>query len=277
MTAELTAKLVRFQRPELSLPYLRGLEDAAIAALFGLRVDEYLSLCADFAIEARAAAADLLTEPEVASQVDRLPFAPGARVLALGESSTADRLSWFEILRYLLELRRPGDAITLTNLAVSGSTTTQALKSIAALSFQRPDWVLCQLGANDAQRLGADGPRIVSAEETGRNLGLLHDEGVRRSGARWIWLTPTDMDEALTATFEPFQRVGIGWRAKDAEETAQLLRDRSEPVIDTLTVTRPRPGHRLFESDGVHLTPAGQVAVARSVVSALSTISRERR
>lgn len=273
MTTELAAKLVRFQRPELSLPYLNGIEDAAIAALFGLQGDEYHSLREDFATEARAAAADLLTEPEVASQVDRLPFASGARVLAIGESSTADRLSWFEILRHLLELRRPGDAITLTNLAVAGSTTTQALKSMAALGFQRPDWVFCQLGANDAQRLGDDGPRVVSSEETARNLALLHDEGVRLSGARWIWLTPTDLDEALTATFPPFRQAGIGWRAKDAEETARVLRDRPEPVIDTLAVTRPSSAHRLFEPDGVHLTPAGQVAVTRAVVSALPAIS----
>ncbi|WP_067533931.1 SGNH/GDSL hydrolase family protein [Nocardia crassostreae] len=270
MTTEMTAKLVRFQRPELSLPYLNGIDDAHIAALFGLNVDEYRALRADFAIQARAAAADLLTDPEFASKVDRLPFAPGAHVVAMGESSTADRLSWFEILRHLLELRRPHDGIRLTNLAVAGATTTQTLKGIAALGFHRPDCVLCQIGANDAQRLGADGPRVVGAAETIRNLGLLHDEGVRLSGARWVWLTPTDADETLTAAFPPFQCAGIGWRAKDHEETAQALRDRAEPVVDALTPTRPSAGHRLYEPDGVHLTPAGQVVVARAVVAALS-------
>lgn len=273
MTTPMITKLVRFQRPELSLPYLNGIDDAQVAALFGLEADRYRSLREEFTTHARAAAADLLTEDAVADQVDRLPFAPGARVVALGESSTADRLSWFEILRQLLELRRPGDAITLLNLAVTGATTTNALKSIAALGFQRPDWVLCQLGANDAQRLGSDGPRVVSAEETARNLGVLHDEGVRLSGARWVWLTPTDADESLIATFPPFQQAGISWRAADHEETARSLRERPEPVIDALTVTRPGSGHRLYEPDGVHLTPAGQVAVTRAVVSALAAMA----
>ncbi|MFC9998803.1 SGNH/GDSL hydrolase family protein [Nocardia sp. NPDC127526] len=270
MNTEMTMKLVRFQRPGLSLPYLNGLDDARIAALFGLDVGEYRSLCEDFTVQARAAAADLLADPEVAGQVDRLPFGPGAHVVAIGESSTADRLSWFEILRHLLELRRPGDGIKLTNLAVAGATTTQTLKGVAALGFHRPDWVLCQIGANDAQRLGADGPRVVSAAETTRNLGLLHDEGVRLSGARWVWITPTDMDEALIAAFPPFQRAGISWRAKDHEETARALWDRAEPVVDALAPTRPGAGRRLYETDGVHLTPAGQVAVARAVVAALS-------
>ncbi|MRH86751.1 hypothetical protein GFY24_04575 [Nocardia sp. SYP-A9097] len=269
MSTELAVKLARFQRPELSLPFLYGIEDAHIAPLFGLQPDEYRSLRADFVTQARAAAADLLTEPEFANLVDRLPFAPGAHVVALGESSTADRLSWFEILRHLLELRRPGDGITCTNLAVTGATTSQVLKGIAALGFHRPDWVLCQLGANDAQRLGLDGPRVVSAEETARNLDLLHEEGVRLGGAHWVWLTPTDMDEQLIATFPPFRQAGISWCATDHEETARALRARPEPVIDTLAVTRPGAGHRLFESDGVHLTPAGQVAVTRAVVAGL--------
>ncbi|MFD6159612.1 SGNH/GDSL hydrolase family protein [Nocardia sp. NPDC060256] len=271
MTTQMAAKLARFQRPELSLPFLNGVDDAHIAALFGLTADEYHSLRTEFAEQARTAAAGLLTEAWVAGQVDRLPFAPGARVVALGESSTADRLSWFEILRHLLELRRPTDGITLTNLAVSGATTTQTLKGIAALGFLRPDWVLCQLGANDAQRLGSDGPRVVSAEETARNLSLLHDAGVRRGGTRWVWVTPHDMDEALIAAYPPFQQAQISWRTKDHEETARLLLDRPEPAIDTLAVTHPNSG--LFEPDGVHLTPAGQVALTRVIVSSLAEIS----
>ncbi|MFC9434606.1 SGNH/GDSL hydrolase family protein [Nocardia sp. NPDC057030] len=271
MNTQMAAKLARFQRPELSLPFLNGIADAHIAALFGLTADEYHSLRAGFAEQARTAAAGLLTEAWVAGQVDRLPFAAGDHVVALGESSTADRLSWFEILRHLLELRRPGDGIELTNLAVSGATTTQTLKGIAALGFQRPNWVLCQLGANDAQRLGSDGPRVVSAEETARNLTLLHDEGVRSSDTRWIWLTPHDMDETLIAAYPPFQQARISWRTADHGQTAQLLLDRPEPAVDVLAVTRPRPG--LFEPDGVHLSAAGQVAVARTVVSALAEIS----
>jgi len=60
--------------------------------------------------------------------VDRLPFAPGQRIVAVGESTTDDLLSWFEILRRLLDLRRPADRITLTNMAVSGQTTTRGIR-----------------------------------------------------------------------------------------------------------------------------------------------------
>ncbi|WP_051179372.1 SGNH/GDSL hydrolase family protein [Nocardia concava] len=270
MTNDLTAKLVRFQKPELSLPYLQGIDAAHIAALFSLETEEYLALLEDLERQARASAADLLTDPEIAAQVDRLPFAPGERVVALGESGTADRLSWFEILGHLVRLRRPGDGIVFVNLAVAGATTTQVLKGSGALGFQPPDWVLCQLGANDAQRLGADGPRVVSADETVRNVDLLRG---RAAAARWVWLTPTDVDESLLAEFPPFRAAGISWRAKDLAETAADLDARPEVVIDVLTATHPVPGRRLFEPDGVHLTPAGQVDVARVIVAELARLS----
>ncbi|MRH90261.1 hypothetical protein GFY24_22950 [Nocardia sp. SYP-A9097] len=269
MTSELTAKLVRYQKPELSLPYLNGIDSAHVAALFGIEADEYRALLDELDNQARAAAADLLTEPGIAEQVHRLPFAPRSRVLALGESSTADRLSWFEILRHLVQLHRPEDDIVFTNLAITGATTTQTLKSSGALRFQRPDWVLCQLGANDAQRLGTNGARVVSAEETTRNFELLRFQA---SDARWVWLTPTDTDETLAAEFRPFQAAGIGWQAKDHVETAAALRARPEPVIDILTPTRPTPDRRLFESDGLHLTPAGQVIVTRTVLAELEQL-----
>lgn len=267
--SETAVKLVRFQKPELSLPYLNGVDEAHIAGLFGLGTEEYHSLCDDMAARARTAAADLLIDPDIADQVDRIPFATGARIVALGESSTADRLSWFEILRYLLELRRPGDHIALINLAVAGSTTSQTLKSIGALRFQRPDWVLCQLGANDAQRFGALGSRVISATETARNIAMIRDQA---PGTPWVWLTPTEVDEALVAEFPPFRAQGISWRSTDQAETSELLRAQPDPVVDVLAVTRERAGMRIFEQDGVHLTPTGQVEVARAVVAGLAAL-----
>ncbi|WP_431970447.1 SGNH/GDSL hydrolase family protein [Nocardia sp. bgisy134] len=196
-----------------------------------------------------------------------MPFAPGSRVVALGESSTADRLSWFEILRHLLALHRPGDEISCTNLAVAGATTTQVLGGSGSWGFLRPDWVLCQLGANDAQRLGREGERVVSAAETARNVELLRGQA---RDSRWVWLTPTAVDEQLLAEFAPFRMSGISWRVKDHEETAAALLERPEATIDTLAVTRPTPEQSLFEPDGVHLTLAGQVAVVRVALAGLS-------
>jgi hypothetical protein len=157
MNTQMIERLIRFQHPEKVLGYLGRLDDERIAALFGLDLSSYQQLRQSHEKQARSAAADLLDDSEFARKVDRLPFAPGQRVVAVGESTTDDLLSWFEILRHLLDLRRPFDGITLTNAAVSGHTSTQALTTLPGLSFHRPDWVLCMLGGNDAPS-GSDRP-----------------------------------------------------------------------------------------------------------------------
>ncbi|WP_433731606.1 SGNH/GDSL hydrolase family protein [Nocardia sp. CA-129566] len=272
--AELIEKLIRFQRPERALPYLNGLDDIRTAGLFGLDPAEYKRLRAGFDDQTRAAAAELLADAEVADAVDQLPFEPGQHVVAIGESTTADRLSWFEILRTLLALRRPDDGIRLSNLAVSGCTTTQALTALATLVGQRPDWVLCQLGANDAQRLGGlDGPRLVSISETTRNLLMLRESTVLATGARWVWLTPAAVDEGRAAAFPHFQRAGIGWRASDMAETARVLIDQPEPTVDVFAITASASGFDGHLDDGVHLSISGQQEIGAAVLVTLAQLS----
>src|SRR5882757_10230883 len=178
-------RLIRFQHPEKVLGYLGGLDDDRLAALIGLDLGAYQQMRRSHDEQARHAAAELLNDPTFAKKVDQLPFRPDQRVVAVGESTTDDLLSWFEILRHLLDLRRPADGITLTNMAVSGQTSTQALNTLPGLFFHRPDWVLCMLGGNDAKRLGStDGPTTVSLAETDRNLRALHDLATQHSAVR---------------------------------------------------------------------------------------------
>ncbi|MEV6136507.1 SGNH/GDSL hydrolase family protein [Nocardia sp. NPDC051990] len=271
MTNPLTEKLVRFQRPERSLPYLPGLGSDRIAPLFGLDIVEYDKLCQSFDDQAREAARALLDDDAVAAAVDALPLQPGQHVLALGESSTADRLSWFEILRHLIELRRPADRIRLSNFAISGATTTQTLNLLPVLGFNRPDWVFCQLGTNDVQRVGGrDGQRLVSRPETERNLRILRDRGLALSNTQWVWLTPTAIDEDRVADYEPFRRNGITWTRIDIADVAMLARELPDRTIDVEDDTVPADEAPLLLDDGVHASVAGQQAVAASFVAALA-------
>jgi lysophospholipase L1-like esterase len=271
MNLELIERLVRFQQPEKVLPYLGELDETRIAALFGLDHAAYRSLCQGFDDQTRQVAATLLTDAGIAEQVDRLPFAPGQHVVAIGESTTADRLSWFEILRHLLTQRRPADAIAFTNLAISGCTSTQALTQLPGLPFSRPDWVLCMLGANDAQRLGPDGsPTLVSAAETERNLFTLRDLVTRRTSARWVWLTPATVDEKRVTAYPHFQRAQIGWTNADIDSIAEFLCTQPEPILDTRTVTAAQNGSELHLDDGVHLSLAGQRAIAVALTQTLA-------
>ncbi|MFI9596477.1 SGNH/GDSL hydrolase family protein [Nonomuraea sp. NPDC052265] len=271
MTDPMTERLVRFQRPG-ALPYLIGADESRLAALFGLDADAYRALLDGFDRQARQAAETLLARPGLADAVDRLPLnAQGGQnafhVVAVGESTTADRLSWFEILGRLVALRRPGDAVRFTNLAISGSTTTQALTQLPALGFQRPDLVLCMIGANDAQHLAPGAPTLVSAAETERNLAMLHDLAQERGPARWVWLTPSPVDEPRAAAYPHFRRAGISWAAKDIDVTADHLLGRPELTVDTRLAVSD--DHH-FLDDGVHLSIEGQREITAAVVRALA-------
>jgi lysophospholipase L1-like esterase len=264
MNADMTERLVRFQQPEKTLTYLGGLDETRVAALFGLDPDAYRGLRQGFDDRLRQIAAELLMDAAFADHVARLPFAPGQHVVAIGESTTADRLSWFEILRHILP-----DDITLTNLAISGCTSTQALTQLPALPFHRPDWVLCMLGGNDAQRLGPTGaPTLVSSTETERNLLTLRELITQRTSARWVWLTPAGVDEERISTYPHFQRARITWTNKDIDSIAEFLRAQREPTLDTRAVTSG-----LHLDDGLHLTLAGQRAIAVALVHALAELS----
>ncbi|WP_067168505.1 SGNH/GDSL hydrolase family protein [Microtetraspora niveoalba] len=271
MNAALTERLIRFQHPQKVLGYLGGLGDDRLAALFGLDVAAYRRTRQGLDEQARRAAADLLTDPGFAEKVDRLPFQPGARVLAVGESTTGDLMSWFEILRHLLDLRRPADGVTFVNTAVSGQTTTQALAALPGFAVQRPDWVLCMLGANDVQRLGsADGPTLVSLAETERNLSALRDLVVERTGARWVWLTPPAVDEARVAAYRPFQQAGFAWTNHDIDAVGRILRALPDRTVDTRPAFAGQAGEPFHLDDGVHPSLAGQRALAAALVDALA-------
>ncbi|MGW4651527.1 SGNH/GDSL hydrolase family protein [Kitasatospora sp. NPDC004289] len=250
-------RLVRYQQPERALPYLGRPGASVLAALFGLELADYEALLARFERQARDTAEELASDPAFAASVAALPFRPGQRVLVLGESTTADRLSWCEILRHLLPRE-----VELTNLAVSGCTTTEALGRAPWLAARAPDAVLCMLGANDLRRGGPDGVRLVSEEETGRNLRALRDS---LPPAPWWWITPSAVDEARIAAHPPFRAAGISWRTEDVASLAGRLASLPEPVIDVRAVTEGRQAE-----DGLHLTPDGQRAVAVAVVEALA-------
>ncbi|MFD1936820.1 MULTISPECIES: SGNH/GDSL hydrolase family protein [Nonomuraea] len=263
----MAVRLVRFQRPTTALPYLAGADETRVAALFGLDAPAYRALLDDFERQTRQAAETLLARTDFADAVDRLPLNDSPHIVAIGESTTADRLSWFEILRHAVTLRRPADAVRFTNLAVSGCTTTQALSYTPALAFQRPDMVLCMLGGNDAQHPAPGAPTQVGLPETQRNLALLHDLARQRGPVRWTWLTPSAVDESRVAEYPHFRRAGISWANKDIDEIAEYLLDRPEPTVDTRF---DASAEGLYLDDGVHLDIAGQCEVVTAVVHAMA-------
>lgn len=265
--AAMAGRLVRYMHPDRSTPYLAGMGPEALAAALGLSAAVYQEQVDAFDQQARAEAAELMLAPEVADRVHRLPFQRGQTVLALGESDTADRLSWADVLGHVL---KQWEDILVVNAAVSGQTTTEALARWAATLRQagRVDWVLCKLGTNDARRI-AEGATLVGLEETRRNLSLLRALA-EPTGARWVWLTPHPVDERRIAEAPGFRHTGSRWHNSDLAAVADGIRQRPETVVDLEPVFVPDECPELLDADGLHPTPEGQRVILTALVDALS-------
>lgn len=274
MADPMVEMFARYTHLDKEYGHLPGMSDRLQAELFGLAESELLALRAGLDAGVRDAAAGLLADAEFAARVDRLPFHSGQTIVAIGDSMTDDQQSWLEIVRNLLAVRRADETFTIVNSGISGYTTAMALRrTVPALAYRRPDWVLCLLGGNDATRVGPEpNGTLVSIGETERNLRAIRAIGAAvtggASGASWVWLTPVPVDEARVAAFTPFQRGLSSFRNDDVVAVAELLTTFDDPVVDLRPVFGVPADPELQGVDGVHPSLAGQTAIARAFVEA---------
>ena len=273
MATELTGdqeRMLQFFHYEKVLALMPGMSEGLLATLNGFSVEVYRATRERFAEQARGAARELLADAGFAALVDRLPFAPGAVVVGLGDSITDDLQSWLEILRQLLDLRRPDDQVLIINAGISGETTMQLLARFLGVVVVQPDWVICFAGTNDARRHGTQPLKtLVSVAETEQNFAALRHYGATQTNARWLWVTPATVVEERIAADPFLSSRQVMWRNDDLHAVAEVVRRQPDPHVDLqpLFGTPADPG--LLLSDGLHPNLAGQVVIVRAVVERL--------
>lgn len=263
---------VQFIHPEKVFFYLPGLDEAAIARMYGLDVDGYRAIRRHFAAVTRQAAAELLADAELAARVDRLPFHPQATLVGIGDSYTDDLQSWLEIVRQVLALRRPQDQIQIVNAAVSARTSTDVLHYLMPTLGLHPDWIFCLVGGNDARRIGPEPTRtLASLAETAANVDALRRLAASQTEAQWVWITPGPVDETRIAAFPGFQQGQSTWRPADLLAIGDQIRGRPEPVVDLQSRFGTPPAPELLGPDGLHPSLAGHQVIAQAVIEHLTS------
>jgi len=265
-------KLVQSQHPEKLLPFARNMDDQTLAAIYGMDADTYRSIKLQLTQQAQDAASEMLEDSAFAVKVDRLPFQAGQTVIAIGESTTDDLLSWFELLRHLVGLRRRNEGIRFINEGISGYTTTQVLGRMSGIVARKPDWILCMIGSNDALRIGPEPAKSqVSAEETAKNLKAIRHIAASRTNADWVWLTPPTFNEARAAAYPYFQLAQLAWRNEDVARVGNIIRSLPDQVVDTQAgFAEPVTQQLLLGPDGVHLTLDGHKKIVTQLVEGLA-------
>ena len=264
-------KLIQMQHPEKLLSFARHLDDKLLADIYGMDVASYQIVKDQLVQQAREAAEQLLELPGFAEQIDRLPFNAGDTVIGIGESTTDDLLSWFEILRHLLEMQRPQDEIRLINEGISGNTSAQVLGRISGIVQKQPHWILCMIGGNDVLRVGPESTKTqVGLEETAKNLIEIRRIAAACTNAQWVWITPPTFDEERMDTFPYFQLGQLSWRNKDILMVGDMIRSLPDAVVDTQAGFGHPAQANFIGRDGVHPTLDGHKVIVRWVVEELT-------
>lgn len=239
--------------------------------MFGMTVQEYQSAKKEYDDQARKAASELLQDQDFAAKVDKLPFKKDETVLVLRES-TADALnSWVVILKYLLEMRRPNDNINVINAAISGQTTTEALRRITTQVKSDPARVLCHLGANDCMRYGVESNKpTVSLPETMANLETIRKIVAAHTKANFVWMAPAPVNEKKIVSFPPFKSMQMRLKNEDLLAVGDRLKDKGEMVIDMRETFGVSAQSEYVQFDGGHLSMEGQTVVIRALIDSLS-------
>jgi acyl-CoA thioesterase I len=273
MSNPATGMWIQYTHLEKLYGYLPGMAQS-MPAIFGLDPADYAELVARFDTHAQQAAQQLLADDRFAAQVDALPFGADQSVLAIGDSVTDDLQSWAEILRHLLDLRRPGDGVRVINGGLSAHTTAMVLRRWPSTQAQRPDWVICLLGGNDITRVGPEPTKPqVSLAETVANLRELRRIAAAQTDASWVWMTPAPVREDRVAEFPAFQFGQSTWRNADVLALTDAINNFDEPVVDLAAALGVPAAAELQGPDGVHPSLTGQAAIVTALVQRLTADS----
>ena len=230
--------------------------------------DTFQDVASEMHRDVQKRAAQMLAEANCAALIDQLPLRDSCRVVAVGDSITADRLGWADLLFAMFRQTARLSTVTGINLGLGGSTTHDTIERFDVVSALKPDWILILVGTNDArEHPSLPGERLLSRSETWRNLGVIRQLADATS-ATTIAMTPPRAADTVVGSGLPF-----AWREDEIANTAAAIRESFAHVIDLHEVIAP---DGCLEEDGLHPTCDCQDSIARAVLAYLATTAIRR-
>jgi lysophospholipase L1-like esterase len=225
--------------------------------------------------EPEQAARRLAEQPEVAAAADRLTVPAIGPALAVGDSVTVYRRSYFELLRRPAGLRHPDDRVRFANHAQSGYTTTHARRSTyRQYPLERPDLVFILLGGNDCERF-ATGDRLVSVAEYQANVEAMVEAFRSGGSTRVVLISPAPAIRELWSKVPDHRRLQLSWEDGDLRACVEALKGLAFrlnlPFVDLIEAFGLRPDPALQFVDGLHPGQRGQELILEHVLAVLST------
>ncbi len=234
----------------------------------------------DYAFAQNVAVGQSLLEHSGTVEAIRKLIAPRdghpSTIMTVGDSITTYRYGYAEILRALIGLVEPQQAVHFYNHGRSGYTSTHGLEhTFTQYLAQKPDWVFLKYGANDTKRFnGAQGKLLVSIEEYTANFTAMVDAFLN-VGARIVLITPSPVVESIVNNDPNMAAMSITWDNTDIQACAHALkniaRERNLPLVDLVSVFTTNPDPALYCPDGLHPGPAGHKIMIEHVLDSINT------
>ncbi|MFC3034358.1 SGNH/GDSL hydrolase family protein [Pseudoalteromonas fenneropenaei] len=274
---EKAKRIIRFFHPEKRFGFMPGANDTeALARIFGVSQQNYLSIREEFELNVNLTARELLNEVDYMRSLKTITLPAGSKIAVIGDSLTDDYQSWFEIIAKSFAIARPELELQWINTALSGDTTMQLFSTLTQIEKLKPDYLFCLIGTNDGRIHGAGEKSCTGFREVIDNLSEIASRALSSVVKQFIWLTPVGVKEEWIKQDWLLNQFCASWSNKQILETAELIRTRPEKHIDIAPLFAGERSETMFLEDGLHWSLQGQKAVARTVMSGFSQILRSK-
>ena len=241
-----------------------------LAEMMSLSTAKASAIVESLSSEVNANVADLLSDGNVIEALPLLPFQHGARVIAVGDSITADRIGWAEMMSLLAE-EIPQPRFTVVNMGVGAQTSSDVISQMDVYADWQPDWIILMIGTNDFRfHTEQTSATMLSRSETTRNLLLIRRLIENELGARLVVVTPPPVVRPGVVDGEGVR--AVGWRDGDDASIAELIRSEFPSHIDVHSVLSDGAADGLFEEDGIHPNALGQKLILRTILLNLPSV-----
>lgn len=257
------------------VPTTLGLDvpPAAAALMLGVSEEAFTAELAKVSAEVEQAAHGLLADAEVSQALKNWNLAHETTLLFVGDSITALRRSYAEILNVMLKKARSEVNLRFLNVAQSGFTSANGLQDTYTSYLEKnPDWVFILFGTNDAQHIESiTGRSLVSLNEYGDNLRAIVNAFQQHTKARIMLITPPPLIEETANVMYGGLKIAYGNSTvfHYADAARKLAGELSIPCIDLFALFGENADPNKFSSDGLHPNLAGQGEIVRQLLRQL--------